>query len=113
MNEDIRGIAEVMKVLSNENRLQIVCCLLESPMTVSELHGVIGNLSQPALSQHLTLLKAHGILDSCRSGLSMTYSIQDGRISAVINVLKSTYCKTEKYLEGENQNDKCNEKSSR
>jgi DNA-binding transcriptional ArsR family regulator len=92
VNDDIRGIAEVMKVLSNENRLMIVCCLLESPMTVSELHGSIGNLSQPALSQHLAMLKAYGILDSCRSGLTMTYSIHDSRVRAVINVLKSTYC---------------------
>jgi ArsR family transcriptional regulator, virulence genes transcriptional regulator len=92
MADNIKGIAEVMKVLSNENRLMIVCSLLESPMTVSELNCCVRNLSQSALSQHLALLKAHGILDSCRNGLSITYSIHDSRVSTVINVLKSTYC---------------------
>lgn len=92
MTEDLKNIAEIMKVLSNENRLMVVCCLLESPMTVSELCGSIGSLSQPALSQHLTLLKAYGIVGSKRDGLSMVYSIHDNRVRAVISVLKSKYC---------------------
>ena len=92
MVENIKGIAEVLKVLSNENRLMIVCSLLESPMTVSELNCCLSNLSQSAVSQHLALLKAYGILDSCRNGLSITYSIHDSRVNAVINVLKETYC---------------------
>lgn len=90
--DNIKGIAEVMKVLSNENRLMIVCCLLESPKTVGELNCCISSLSQPALSQHLALLKAHGILESDKKGLSVTYSIHDGRVSSVINVLKANYC---------------------
>lgn len=85
-------IAELLKVLSNENRLMIVCYLLEAPMTVSELHQKINNLTQSALSQHLALLKAHRILDSNKNGLSITYSIQDERIRSVIKVLKENYC---------------------
>jgi predicted transcriptional regulator len=44
------------------------------------------------LSQHLTLLKAYGIVGSKRDGLSMVYSIHDNRVRAVISVLKSKYC---------------------
>jgi len=92
MIDNVKGIAEVMKVLSNENRLMIVCCLLESPMTVGNLNSCISSLSQSALSQHLSLLKAHGILESDKKGLSVTYSIHDSRVSSVINVLKTNYC---------------------
>lgn len=91
--DNAKNIAELLKVLSNENRLMIVCYLLESPMTVSELHQKINNLTQSALSQHLALLKAHRILDSNKCGLSITYSIQDERIRSVIKVLKENYCK--------------------
>lgn len=87
-----KDIAELLKVLANENRLLIVCYLLESPMTVSELHEKINNLTQSALSQHLAMLKAHRILDSNKCGLSITYSIQDERIRNVIQVLKDNYC---------------------
>lgn len=75
LKDNVKDISELLKVLANENRLMIVCYLLESPMTVSELHQNINNLTQSALSQHLALLKAHRILESKKRGLSITYSI--------------------------------------
>lgn len=92
MIENVKDISELLKVLSNENRLMIVCYLLESPMTVSELHQNISNLTQSALSQHLAMLKAHRILESNKNGLSITYSIQDNRVRNVMKVLKENYC---------------------
>lgn len=90
--DNVKYIAELLKVLANENRLMIVCYLLETPMTVSELHQKINNLTQSALSQHLSMLKAHRILDSNKSGLTITYSIQDDRVRSIIKVLKENYC---------------------
>lgn len=90
--DNFKNIAELLKVLANENRLMIVCYLIESPMTVSELHQKINNLTQSALSQHLAMLKAHRILDSNKCGLSITYSIKDDRIKNIIKVLKENYC---------------------
>ena len=90
--ENVKEIAELLKVLANENRLLIVCYLLESPMTVSELHINLNYLTQSALSQHLSILKAHRILESNKNGLSITYAIQDMRIRSVIQVLKENYC---------------------
>lgn len=92
MIENVKIISELLKVLSNENRLLIVCHLLESPMTVSQLHKNINNLTQSALSQHLAMLKAHKILDSDKNGLSITYYIKDDRVRNVMKVLKENYC---------------------
>ena len=92
MIDNVKYIAELLKVLANENRLLIVCYLLETPMTVSQLHQNINNLTQSALSQHLAMLKAHRILDSNKNGLSITYSIQDERVRKVMKVLKDNYC---------------------
>jgi DNA-binding transcriptional ArsR family regulator len=92
MIDNAKDVAELLKVLANENRLMIVCNLIESPMTVSELHKKVNNLTQSALSQHLAMLKAHRILDSNKCGLSITYSIQDDRVINVIKVLKENYC---------------------
>lgn len=92
MLENAKYISELLKVLANENRLMIVCCLIEMPMTVSELHQKVNTLTQSALSQHLALLKAHRILDSNKSGLSITYSIKDNRVRNVIRVFKENYC---------------------
>ena len=90
--DNVKDIADMLKVLANENRLLIVCYLLQSPMTVSELHKNINNLTQSALSQHLAMLKAHRILTSNKCGLSITYSIQDDRVRNVMKVLKENYC---------------------
>jgi DNA-binding transcriptional ArsR family regulator len=91
MNE-AKEIAELLKVLANENRLLIVCHLIEKPMTVSELHEKLSHLTQPALSQHLSLLKANRILDSSKNGLMITYFIKDKRIENIIQALKENYC---------------------
>ena len=92
MIDNVKYVADLLKVLANENRLMIVCYLMESPMTVTELHININNLTQSALSQHLAILKAHRILESNKNGLSITYSIKDDRIRNIIKVLKEDYC---------------------
>lgn len=92
MLDRVKEISELLKVLSNENRLAIVCHLIEKPMNVSELHERLKHVTQPALSQHLAILKANKILDSNKSGLTITYFIQDKRIINIIQALKSNYC---------------------
>lgn len=92
MLEKTKEISELLKVLANENRLSIVCHLIEKPMTVSELHERLNHVTQPALSQHLSMLKANKILDSSKNGLAITYFIKDKRIINVIETLKSSYC---------------------
>jgi ArsR family transcriptional regulator, virulence genes transcriptional regulator len=92
MLEKLKETADLLKVISNENRLAIVCHLIEKPMTVSELHEKLNHVTQPALSQHLAVLKMNRILDSKKSGLTITYFIQDKRIINVIECLKSNYC---------------------
>ncbi|MBC2581721.1 helix-turn-helix transcriptional regulator [Clostridium sp. DJ247] len=92
MLDKAKEISELLKVLSNENRLMIVCHLIDKPMTVSELHEKLNHLTQSALSQHLSILKAHKILNSNKSGLTITYSIQDDRIVELIETLKANYC---------------------
>lgn len=92
MLDRAKEISELLKVLSNENRLVIVCHLIEKPMTVSELHEKMNHVTQPALSQHLAILKANRILDSSKTGLTITYSIQDRRIINIIHALRKNYC---------------------
>lgn len=92
MQEDAKKMAELLKVLANENRLMIFCALMEKPLTVSELCERIPNVTISGLSQHLSLLKAHHILSNHKDGLHVTYTIQDDRVKEVIKVLKQYYC---------------------
>lgn len=92
MEYKAKHIAELLKVLANENRLLILCRLIKGPKTVSGLGETIPGITQSALSQHLALLKAHGILDFSKSGQSVTYSIADHRVEEIMSVLKKYYC---------------------
>lgn len=92
MEENAKKIAELLKVLANENRLLILCALMKRPMTVGEIANYVPSITQSALSQHLTLLKAHGILDNRKTGQNITYTIADHRVEEVLHVLKKHYC---------------------
>ena len=93
MLDRLKERSELLKVLSNENRLAIVCYLIEKPMSVSELHEKLSHVTQPALSQHLAVLKMNNILDSKKNGLIITYFIKDNRIINIIEALKANYCR--------------------
>lgn len=95
MEQRARQIAELLKMLANENRLMIFCSLMDGPMTVGEIGKKVPGITQSALSQHLGLLKAHGILADQRMGQSVTYRIADHRVEDIIHVLRKHYCETE------------------
>lgn len=92
MEENAKKVAELLKVLANENRLLIFCALMEKPMTVTEISKYVPNITQSALSQHLAVLKSHGVLDNEKKGLNNIYFISDHRVDEIINVLKKHYC---------------------
>ena len=94
LRQEARQVAELLKVLANENRLMIFCSLIEQPLTVGKIAKYVPNITQSALSQHLTLLKAHNILDYKKSGQNVTYFINDKRVEKIINLLKKYYCNT-------------------
>lgn len=92
MIKEGKEVSELLKVLSNENRLLIVCYLMQEPMTVTQLNEKLDHLTQSALSQHLSLLKAHRILESNKNGLNIVYNIRDERVVKLIDCIKMNYC---------------------
>ena len=92
MEEQAKQLAEVLRLLANKNRLLILCALEKSPLTVSELSAHVPDISQPALSQHLFLLKSAEIIDSVKQAQSVQYSIVDQRIREVMKTLRIHYC---------------------
>ena len=82
----------MLKALANENRLMILCKLLEhGEMAVTALSQEVG-LSQSALSQHLAKMRAEGMVASRRLGQSIFYSVADPNVSRLLATLKSIYC---------------------
>lgn len=95
MREKARKIAELMGQLANENRLLILCALLEKPMTVGELAKEVPNITVSALSQHLQRLRSSGLVEAKKQGQYVCYCLKDESLRALMEVLKAEYC-TEK-----------------
>jgi DNA-binding transcriptional ArsR family regulator len=83
--------AGLLKMLGNEQRLLILCNLLQGPLTVGELNGRV-ELSQSALSQHLALLREAGLVVTRREAQSIVYSLPPGPVTQVMAVMQDIYC---------------------
>ena len=86
--------ALLLKALANENRLMILCSLIDGEQSVSELNARIP-LSQSALSQHLGSLREAGVVATRKESQTVFYRLQGDAASRVIAVLQSIYCPVE------------------
>ena len=83
--------ARLLKALSNEKRLMILCQLGDGERAVGELLPLVG-LSQSALSQHLAVLREEGLVAGRREGVSILYRVADPAALQVIALLADIYC---------------------
>lgn len=83
--------AELLKALANEQRLMILCNLLEGSLSVGELNQSVA-LSQSALSQHLAILRDSGIVTTTREAQSIRYSLPPGAATRIIEILYREFC---------------------
>ncbi|MFP5514664.1 MAG: ArsR/SmtB family transcription factor [Alphaproteobacteria bacterium] len=88
----LRPAAKLMKALSNEARLLILCELGQGERSVGQLGAIVG-LSQSALSQHLARLRADGLVRTRRRSQTIFYSIASREVTAVIEVLADLFCR--------------------
>ena len=80
-----------LKALANQNRLLILCNLIEGEKSVGELERAIG-LRQPTLSQQLARLRSGNLVRTRRDAKSIYYSIADDDIRTVLQVLYGKFC---------------------
>ena len=92
LQEKAAEVARVMKLLGNENRLLLLCHLAQrGEVTVGALADAVG-LSQPALSQHLALLREDGLVATRRESQAVHYRIADPQVGSLLSFLHDTYC---------------------
>ncbi len=91
MAEHAGQAAELMRQLSNQNRLMIVCSLVEGELSVGDLNERVP-LSQSALSQHLANLRKSELVATRRDGLTIYYRLQGDHAMRVIALLKDMFC---------------------
>lgn len=91
MQAAAREACGLMKVLSNPDRLMILCHLSQGEARVGELEEALG-IVQPTLSQQLTVLREEHLVTTRRDGKNIHYSLASPRALAVIETLYVQFC---------------------
>ena len=86
-----RKASDLLKALSHESRLLILCLLAEGEKSVSELEEIM-KLPQAAVSQQLARLRFDRLVNTRREGRVIYYSIASAEISAVVGTLYELFC---------------------
>ncbi len=94
MAEQADRAADLLKALSNAQRLRVLCLLADAEFSVGELNERL-ELSQSALSQHLAVLREHGLVSTRRESQTIYYALAEGPVRKVIATLHDIYCPLE------------------
>lgn len=92
--EQVRRASDLMKALSHETRLLILCLLAEGEKSVTELENIL-KISQSAVSQQLARLRYDHLVQTRRDGRVIYYSISAGEVVTVISSLYDVFCAPE------------------
>lgn len=91
LEEKASEVSGLLRVMSNQWRLLILCNLAQGEHSVQELQKLVG-LGQSALSQHLAILRYEGLVSTRREAQSIFYSIASDEAEKLLSTLYDIYC---------------------
>lgn len=92
MQDGAAKAAVLLRAIGNENRLLVLCLLIEKgDMSVGALLEHIP-LSQSALSQHLAKMREEGLISYRRESQTLYYRIENQDVEKIVATLKGIFC---------------------
>lgn len=80
--------ADMCSAFTDSTRILILYVLHEKPCNVNELANLIG-IPQSSVSRHLKILRDRGLVQTSRSGVTITYSLVDERLIQALEILRT------------------------
>lgn len=99
MRDSAQSACRLLKVLSNPDRLLLLCELAQGERSVGQLEAQLG-IVQPALSQQLAVLRRAELVETRREGKTIHYRIAGEQALAVIQVLYDQFCQPSRPASG-------------
>ncbi|HHH89015.1 MAG TPA: ArsR family transcriptional regulator [Aliiroseovarius sp.] len=81
----------LLKAISHEGRLMILCHLVTGEKSVTELESLL-HARQAAVSQQLARLRLEGLVVPRREGKTIYYSLSDDRPRQILEVIYQLFC---------------------
>ncbi len=91
MMENACDASQLLKALSHEGRLMILCHLVTGEKSVTELEELL-SARQAAVSQQLARLRLEGLVTPRREGKAIYYSLTDDRPKRILEVIYDMFC---------------------
>lgn len=83
--------SRVLMAMANPKRLLVLCHLLQGEKSVGALADAV-DLAQAALSQHLSKMRALGLVETRRDGQTIFYRLASAEVQAILETLYRLYC---------------------
>ena len=93
--DNARSAAEMMKALSHETRLMILCILVDGEQSVGQIERTL-DLPQSTVSQQLARLRHDRLVETRRDGRVIYYRIASDDTRRLIALLYDLFCKDAK-----------------
>src|SRR5690606_469700 len=87
---EVAGLSELFKALGDETRTRIRCLLSLRDLCVCDIAEIM-EMSLPAVSHHLRLLKALRIVKYRREGKQVFYSLDDEHVVGLIRLAQEHF----------------------
>jgi DNA-binding transcriptional ArsR family regulator len=89
LSQEITALhADICSALADPTRILILYALYSQSRCVNDLVQEL-EISQPAVSRHLKVLRERGLLNSERQGANIIYSLADGRLIEALDILRN------------------------
>jgi DNA-binding transcriptional ArsR family regulator len=91
---------KVFEALASATRRRILAYLSVAPLSAGEIAGRF-EMSQPAVSKHLAILEAAGLVWKRREGMNVFYGMQTDTLSGTIATFMQAVCPPSRALKKE------------
>ncbi len=90
MDKPLKELTKIFKALADRNRIRIIKMLQQKPLCVCEIREVL-DISQPAVSRHLNIMKNAGLIEDEKDGVwtncRLPESFTNKDVSAILKYL--------------------------
>lgn len=88
---NMREAVRLVRSIGSGHRLMILCLLMDGARTVTQISEALG-ARRSLMSQHLSRLRADGLVEAERQGNFVLYSLTDTPAKHVVATLHSHFC---------------------
>lgn len=89
--EQAKKASDLLKAMSHETRLMILCLLSEDERSVGDIEAIL-SMPQAAVSQQLARLRLDRLVVTRREGRTIYYSLANDEVTSLIGTLYDLFC---------------------